>query len=552
LVTGGFQPKNDTDVFVLKLDVVCTPTEPVLWTSVGDREVVLGWTPPEVGAETVLRYDIYRGPSPARLQKFVSMDGGARTAHDRMVQNGQIYFYAILAVNSSGDGAMSGSVQAMPGLPPTEPWGLAARAGPGIVRLSWQAPNRTYDLPVLTYKIYRWRSFMGEMSTVFSQADKLEFCDTWAANDVLFYYEVSAVTKMGEGPRSDPVSATPSGFPSPPPGFSANVIGRQAVLGWNVPQNPGSYPVLYYNIYRRIEGDRERLYANASATMYMSQRLPAGTYYFRVAAVSAMGVGYRTDEVAVTILNQPPRASVTAEPTRGKSTTQFNFTPNALDPDGLIANYSWSFGDGGIAFKEDPFHSYKRRGSYNITLRVADDDGAVTISNITVEVLNTPPKITFPDPPADVSLEAGEKGGFEVLPVDPDEDALHVTWYLDDGTAGEGSHYSVSFKKEGLHRIRAVVDDGQDSDEHVWTVTVKQAPSPPSPSVNYYVIGLVSAAIVAAGGLLLGRRIGQGRMKRTSATARGSGRPRGSTPRRQPGRKVKKQRVAGGQSKRIL
>jgi PKD repeat protein len=502
-VTGGPQGHNGTDAFVLKLDVVCTPTEPVLRAAAGDREVVLSWSPPEAGAGTVIRYDIYRGQSPAQLQKFISMDGGARTAHDRMVHNGETYYYAILAVNSSGEGAMSGAVQVMPGLAPTEPWGLAAMPGPQNVRLSWQAPNDTYDLLVLTYKIYRWRTFPGGTTPLLAVVNSTVYNDSEATNDIVYYYEVSAVTKIMEGPRSDPVEAMPSSVPSPPLELAADAIGRQVVLGWKAPQNPGSNPILYYNIFRRIEGDRERYYANASATVYLSGRLPAGMYFFRVAAISDTGVGYFSGEAAVTVGNRPPEAAITVEPGRGLSSQQFNFTPNAIDQDGIIANYTWHFGDGGIAYKEDPVHFFKRRGSYNVSLRVTDDDGAMTVSSLTVEVLNTPPRLSLPEPSGDVAMEAGRIRSFSISPVDPDEDVLNVTWYMDDKKVLRGSQLCASFDEAGFHRVKVVVDDGRDSDEHVWTVTVTRAPSPPSPPVYYYVAGLLSAVALAAGGLLL-------------------------------------------------
>jgi PKD repeat protein len=326
------------------------------------------------------------------------------------------------------------------------------------------------------------------------------------------------------------------------------------VLGWKAPLNPGMSPVLHYNIYRRIEGDRERYFANASATVYMTGHLPAGTYYFRVVGVSESAVGYYSDEVAVTVKNQPPAADVTAEPTRGTSATRFNFTPNAQDQDGLIANYSWSFGDGGLSFKEDPYHVSGRRGIYNVTLRVTDDDGAVTASNITVEVLNTPPKITFPEPSAEVSLETGKKGGFEVVPVDPDEDTLHVTWYLDGQKVGEGSGFSASFEKAGFHQLKAVASDGQDSDEHAWALAVVLAPSHPSGPVNcyYYALGIVSAALAVAGGLVISRRAGRDRRKRPPPAGKGRKRHRGTTPGRGAGPRAKTRVASRRQSKRIL
>ncbi|TQV67670.1 PKD domain-containing protein [Exilibacterium tricleocarpae] len=48
------------------------------------------------------------------------------------------------------------------------------------------------------------------------------------------------------------------------------------------------------------------------------------------------------------------------------------------DPDGTIAGYRWSFGDGNTSAAADPSHSYANDGTYTVTLTVTDDDGAST------------------------------------------------------------------------------------------------------------------------------------------------------------------------------
>jgi PKD repeat protein len=46
------------------------------------------------------------------------------------------------------------------------------------------------------------------------------------------------------------------------------------------------------------------------------------------------------------------------------------------DPDGSIASYAWTFGDGGSATGVSPTHSYAVAGSYTVTLIVTDNQGA--------------------------------------------------------------------------------------------------------------------------------------------------------------------------------
>jgi PKD repeat protein len=53
------------------------------------------------------------------------------------------------------------------------------------------------------------------------------------------------------------------------------------------------------------------------------------------------------------------------------------------DPDGSVANYAWSFGDGNTGSGQTPSHSYAAAGRYIVALTVTDNDGVVS-SDVTV------------------------------------------------------------------------------------------------------------------------------------------------------------------------
>ncbi|MGH3243274.1 MAG: beta-propeller fold lactonase family protein [Spirillospora sp.] len=75
--------------------------------------------------------------------------------------------------------------------------------------------------------------------------------------------------------------------------------------------------------------------------------------------------------------NQGPRASFQSAVT--DRTTRFNGTTSA-DPDGTIARYDWTFGDGTSAPNggPTPTHTYQRPGNYKATLTVTDDENCTT------------------------------------------------------------------------------------------------------------------------------------------------------------------------------
>jgi hypothetical protein len=66
---------------------------------------------------------------------------------------------------------------------------------------------------------------------------------------------------------------------------------------------------------------------------------------------------------------------------------------------------------------------------------------------------------------------------FRIDESDPDsEDILEITWYFDDVVAQEGgSSYThhADFAAAGEHEVKAVVDDGADSVEYSWNLSVE-------------------------------------------------------------------------------
>jgi endonuclease/exonuclease/phosphatase family metal-dependent hydrolase len=99
-------------------------------------------------------------------------------------------------------------------------------------------------------------------------------------------------------------------------------------------------------------------------------------------------------------VNQPPQVTVAAIPTSGIAPLPVSFTSNASDPDGNIASYSWSFGDGQTSTLANPTNTYSSAGTYTARLTVADNSGATasvsciitvaapTVSSVRLKVLS--------------------------------------------------------------------------------------------------------------------------------------------------------------------
>jgi len=77
------------------------------------------------------------------------------------------------------------------------------------------------------------------------------------------------------------------------------------------------------------------------------------------------------------LLNTPPVADFTRSPSFGGSPLAVFFNAEAShDPDGAIAAYDWSFGDGDSGSGVTATHTYETAGTYSAKLIVTDDRGA--------------------------------------------------------------------------------------------------------------------------------------------------------------------------------
>ena len=97
-----------------------------------------------------------------------------------------------------------------------------------------------------------------------------------------------------------------------------------------------------------------------------------------------------TDTATTTIQVDPnlsPTAAASATPTSGKLPLVVAFSSaGSSDPDGSIASYAWTFGDGGTSAAADPSHTYASAGLYTAELTVTDDNGSTDTATVSVQV----------------------------------------------------------------------------------------------------------------------------------------------------------------------
>jgi len=92
-----------------------------------------------------------------------------------------------------------------------------------------------------------------------------------------------------------------------------------------------------------------------------------------------------------TISNRPPIVFFTENATTVYVGEVIYFNASgSYDPDGMIVNYYWDFGDGTNASGVTVPHAYADNGNYTVTLTVTDDDGMAASTSHIKTVLNRP------------------------------------------------------------------------------------------------------------------------------------------------------------------
>jgi hypothetical protein len=178
----------------------------------GASLVSLSWSAPaSEGSFPITNYRLYKATSPGGYDLPIVL-GNVLLYEDTLVTNGFTYYYQVRAVNSIGEGALSEEANAIPVSIPEAPTGLTASAGDGYINLTWGPPFNDGGSAVTKYKIYKsnetgTETFLDDVDVEFF------YNDTDVENNVIYFYIISAVNGIGEGPFSYEVNGTPV----PPP-----------------------------------------------------------------------------------------------------------------------------------------------------------------------------------------------------------------------------------------------------------------------------------------------------------------------------------------------
>ncbi|UCC92812.1 MAG: PKD domain-containing protein, partial [Thermoplasmata archaeon] len=130
----------------------------------------------------------------------------------------------------------------------------------------------------------------------------------------------------------------------------------------------------------------------------------------------------------------------------------------SYDMDGIVALYSWDFGDGTTEEGPTVNHAFPTYGTYLVVLTVTDDDGATSTGNLTVIVENVHPVASITGDTRVLTSESMELDGRSSY--DLDGNIVEYRWDLGDGSPQEvGPIIEHSYSKYGTYTVTLTVED---------------------------------------------------------------------------------------------
>jgi fibronectin type 3 domain-containing protein len=339
LGTGPFCAEVEVLVDLTPQTAPSAPTG--LMATPGNGNVSLIWySPTSDGNSTLLGYKLYRGTSSGG-EVLLTFVNSSMNYLDMAVTNGQPYFYKVSAFNSVGEGPLSSEVSATPmavATVPGAPTDLYAFRGDSSMSLEWDAPVSNGGSAIIGYNIYRGNA-SGDLDLLISVGNVNIYADLGLVNGQTYYYAVSAVNAVGEGPLSNEASDTPASYPSAPRNLTAELVGDDVVLTWERPADDGGFSTLSYSVFRgNVSGSLTRLIDLGDVLTYTDEDIDLGvTYFYHVKVTNGLGESDASNEVSSNPdLPSSPALSFDVDGT----TVTLTWTAPADEGSSAIVNYT--------------------------------------------------------------------------------------------------------------------------------------------------------------------------------------------------------------------
>jgi hypothetical protein len=303
--SGTYELSNEVQVSVIYPNYL---PEPPILNSVpspdSDGTYSVNWN----SVDQVDTYQLYReSTSISDISALTPIYNGPSTSFSEIDLPEGIYYYVVVATNSSGTSELSNEVQVSVDYPIylPEPPILNSVPSPdsdGTYSVSWNSVDQAE-----TYQLYRASTPINDISaltpiyngpsTSFSEIDLPEGT---------YYYVVVAINSAGTSELSNEVfvNIVHSNYPSDPPILNtipSPDLDGNFTISWNFVEFTDTYQLYGANAPITDISSLTPIYSGAS-NFFSEIDLPAGTYYYVVVATNSSGTSELSNEIEVVVV----------------------------------------------------------------------------------------------------------------------------------------------------------------------------------------------------------------------------------------------------------
>lgn len=207
--------------------------------------------------------------------------------------------------------------------------------------------------------------------------------------------------------------------------------------------------------YWRIGGDTLSGWTQRPSSSNLNGQIDEVAIYSSVLPLSRIQAHYVASGRTVNAPPAPPVARFTW--TADGLTATVDGTTSS-DANGPIANYAWTFGDGGTGSGVTAQHTYAATGNYNVQLTVTDNTGNTNSVSHTVTVTAPPPnQLPVASFTATANNLAVALDG--TVSADPDGTITGYAWDFGDSTSGTGATANHTYALAGTYPVKLTVTD---------------------------------------------------------------------------------------------
>jgi hypothetical protein len=219
---------------------------------------------------------------------------------------------------------------------PGAPSLLSVTPGDGRVTATWSAPASDGGAPITSY------SATASPGTATCVSSGPSCTITGLSNGTSYTIRVRATNDVGQGPASNPRTATPGVAPSAPRSLSVSPNLSSGIgLSWQPPASGGSSPVSGYRIYRGAPGGTPILLASVDTTLSFTDTAvtKGGSYVYEIGAVNAFAEGPHSSPVGATRGTTPSAPQGLTASVTGQGIT-LRWSPPAADGGAALTAYT--------------------------------------------------------------------------------------------------------------------------------------------------------------------------------------------------------------------